>query len=129
MPMYTVTTNKPMAIAKRQELARVIMNIHCGLTHAPKTFVNVVYSQNVSLQNGIAINVLGNVRKGRTPEMNGQLTKDMHEGVASFLNISLNLVELSLFEVNASWVMEGGNILPEPGEEDDCEWLQEESGA
>ncbi len=125
MPMYTVTTNKPMAIAKRQALARVIMNIHCGLTHAPQTFVNVVYSQNVSLRKGIAVNILGNVRKGRTSEMNAQLTKEMHEGVASFLNIKQNLLELSLFEVNASWVMEGGNILPEPGEEEDCEWLQQ----
>lgn len=102
------------------------MNIHCGLTHAPQTFVNVVYSQNVSLPNGIDINVLGNVRKGRTPEMNAKLTRDMHEGVAHFLNISQNRLELSLFEVNASWVMEGGNILPEPGEEGDCEWLQQQ---
>ncbi|MEH6345080.1 MAG: hypothetical protein V7785_08350 [Bermanella sp.] len=126
MPMYTVSTNKPLEIVKRQELARVIMNIHCGLTKAPQTFVNVIYSQNVSLKDGIAINVLGNVRKGRTPEMNARLTKDMHEAVANFLNIGQNLVELSLFEVSASWVMEGGNILPEPGEEDDCEWLQQQ---
>ncbi|CAM3850800.1 hypothetical protein [Parendozoicomonas haliclonae] len=124
MPLYTVTTRKSLPDQKREELANLIMNVHCGLTGAPETFVNVMYWENAPLNSGIAINVLGTVRKGRTPDMNQTLQNEMAAKISDLLLLSAGEIEMSLFEMPAQWIMEGGEVLPEPGEEAFCEWLQ-----
>ena len=124
MPMYTVSSRSQIPQDKKNQLAKLITDSHCGFTGAPRTFVNVIYSQNVSLERGIAVNVLGNVRKGRTEESNKVLTEELHRDISRLLNIRPQDMELSLMEIPARWVMEGGEVLPEPGEEDACEWLQ-----
>ncbi|OUS27229.1 hypothetical protein A9Q99_15705 [Gammaproteobacteria bacterium 45_16_T64] len=69
------------------------------------------------------MNIFGNVRKGRTPEMNRQLVDALREEILASTKYPSRSLELTLFEVPASWVMEGGEVLPEPGEEESCEWL------
>ena len=129
MPMYTVSCRKTISSNLRQPLAEVIMNTHCGLTGAPETFVNVVYSHNVPLHEGIDVQVFAAVRFGRTEDTNTILKANMHKNISELLDIPKNSLEVTLMEVPASWVMEGGNILPEPGEEDQCEWLKEQDHA
>lgn len=124
MPMYTVSLRSDIPQNKKNQLAKLITDIHCSFTGAPPTFVNVIFSQNVSLENGIEVNVLGNVRKGRTAESNKRLTKEFHQELSKLLNIHPQHMEISLLEIPARWVMEGGEVLPEPGEEGSCEWLQ-----
>lgn len=124
MPLYSISTKEPLSDDQRQKLAVEIMDTHCGLTGAPQTFVNVIYHHNVPLRSGVKMNVMGNVRKGRTPEMCDELSKTLERNISDLMSIPLHNLELSLFEVPASKVMEGGEILPEPGEEDQCEWLQ-----
>jgi phenylpyruvate tautomerase PptA (4-oxalocrotonate tautomerase family) len=128
MPLYTVSTGLSLTVPRRKELANLIMEVHCGITGAPKTFVNVLYCENVPLADGITMNVLGTVRKGRTSAMNDTLQKELIQKISDLMKISDLQLELSLFEVPAQWVMEGGEILPEPGEEDQCEWLQKGHG-
>ena len=82
------------------------------------------FSTNAPLNNGIALNILGTVRKGRTATMNDELQLLMMDKVSELLRIPQLQMEISLFEMPARWIMEGGEILPEPGEEDDCEWLK-----
>lgn len=125
MPLYTVSSKTKLPDTTKAKLAKKIMDVHCGLTGAPETFVNVIFSQNVPLRPGILHNVLCSVRKGRTPDMNDTLLQSMHTNIADLLSVSESTMELNLFEVPAQWIMEGGEILPEPGEEDDCEWLKE----
>lgn len=125
MPLYSISTKEPLSDAQREKLAVEIMNTHCGLTGAPETFVNVIYHHNVPLRRGVRLNVMGNVRKGRTPEMCNVLSLTLKENISKLMLIPMGNLELSLFEVPASKVMEGGEILPEPGEEDQCEWLQQ----
>jgi len=124
MPLYTVSTQAPIANDKREELANLIMNVHCGITGAPETFVNVMFVQNVPLEEGVALNVVAGVRKGRTPKMNDTLSAEMIKSIAELMNLAEFQVELAMFETPAQWIMEGGEILPEPGEEALCEWLQ-----
>ena len=124
MPLYMVSTQNSVPVEKRVELANLIMNVHCSITGAPETFVNVLFTKNVPLADGIVLNVIGNVRKGRTGEMNDTLRDEQRRQIASLMNVPEFQMELSLFEVPASWVMEGGEVLPEPGEEALCEWLQ-----
>jgi len=122
--MYTVSSKSNIPQDKKNQLAKLIMDIHCDFTGAPPTFVNVIFSQNVSLNTGIEVNVLGNVRKGRTEETNERLTQKLHKDISGLLGMGSQSMEVSLMEIPARWVMEGGEVLPEPGEEDDCDWLQ-----
>lgn len=124
MPLYMVSTQSSIPVSKREELANLIMKVHCGITGAPETFVNVLYMQNVPLSDGISLNIIGNVRKGRTGEMNNTLKEEQIKCISELMKVPEYQMELSLFEVPASWIMEGGEVLPEPGEEDQCEWLQ-----
>ncbi|WP_252176996.1 hypothetical protein [Endozoicomonas sp. 4G] len=113
-------------MSKRQPLSKIIMDTHCRLTGAPETLVNVLFNQNIPLKKGIAIHLQANVRKGRTPDMNERLSLEMQNNIARFFGIGASEVSVSMFEVPSSWVMEGGEVLPEPGEEASCEWLQKD---
>ena len=124
MPLYTVSTQTAIANDKREALANLIMNVHCGITGAPETFVNVMFVQNVPLEEGVALNVVAGVRKGRTPKMNDTLKAEMIKSIAELMRLAEFQVQLAMFETPAQWIMEGGEILPEPGEEALCEWLQ-----
>lgn len=124
MPLYTVSTTNPVPRTQRQAIAQLIMNVHCQLTGAPETFVNVVFSSNVPLENGVVLHVLGAVRKGRTPLMKETLQQAMVERISEFLRVPEFQMQFTMHEVPAQWVMEGGEVLPEPGEEALCEWLQ-----
>lgn len=124
MPLYTVSTKTPIPAPVKQQLAKLIMDVHCGITGAPETFVNVVYSEGVPMSDDMAYHILATVRKGRTKDMNNELKNEMCRQIVKLLNTSPQLLKLSIYEMPAAWVMEGGNILPEPGEEDQCGWLQ-----
>lgn len=124
MPLYTISSNAPIPDSKKAELARLIMNVHCGLTGAPETFVNVIFSQGVPLPENANYHILAGVRKGRTGDMNAQLRSEIASQCAELLETPVTKLKLDMAEMPAAWIMEGGNILPEPGEEDQCEWLQ-----
>lgn len=126
MPLYSISTKQALSFPMREALANVILRSHCTITNAPEAFVNVIFHQNVPLRPKVNINVMANVRRGRTHEMNNDLCNELKRRIAELMAIQEQCIELSLFEVSASKVMEGGEILPEPGEESLCEWLKEE---
>ncbi|WP_422449624.1 hypothetical protein [Endozoicomonas sp. ALB091] len=128
MPLYTVTTPKSLPNSRRVELANLIMNVHCGLTGAPETFVNVMFWENATLNDGVAMHVYGGIRKGRTAEMRETLQKEMSRRICQLMILTDKELETDMFEMPAQWIMEGGEILPEPGEEHLCEWLQNGHG-
>lgn len=124
MPLYTISTENSIAVETRGQLANLIMDVHCAITGAPQTFVNVVFSENVPIKPEAKLSILGAVRKGRTAELSMTLQQELIRQIAKHLDVADSEVDLSLFEVPAQWVMEGGEVLPEPGEEALCEWLQ-----
>lgn len=126
MPLYNISSRTQLTESMKARVAQKVVDVHCGLTDAPETFVNVIFYENVPLRSGILHNVGANVRKGRTSEMNEDLTQEMLTQLAELLEVSNASMEISLFEVPAQWIMEGGEILPEPGEEASCDWLQKQ---
>ena len=126
MPLYTVSTRQPLSARVKERAATMITDVHCAHTQAPRTFVNVYFSQNVPLPRGIDLHVFGTVRGGRTTETNERIKADMVDQFATLTGLSPRQVGLELFPVPASWVMEGGTVLPEPG--DEADWLQEHRG-
>lgn len=125
MPLYTVSATANVPAQHKQALAQLIVDIHCAYTGAPETFVNVIYWEKFPLKTGIKFHLLATVRKGRSKALNDELYKDMHAKTCKLLNISNDELDLDLVEVPAIWVMEGGHVLPDPGEEDQCDWLNQ----
>ncbi|QUR66095.1 4-oxalocrotonate tautomerase [Mycobacterium spongiae] len=127
MPLYTVSTRRPLPLDVRESVAMMITDVHCEHTGAPRTFVNVYYSHNVPLRPGIELDVFGSVRGGRTLQTNDNVEDDMVDQLAKLTGIAPSRIDFSIFPVPASWIMEGGVVLPEPGEEDS--WLKEHGHA
>jgi phenylpyruvate tautomerase PptA (4-oxalocrotonate tautomerase family) len=101
---------------QRQRIASAITRIHCEVTGAPATFAHVVFDESKN-----DYSVFGTIRAGRTEETKAALKREMARAVAETVGVGVDAVTVLTVDVPASWVMEGGALLPEPGAED--EWL------
>lgn len=124
MPVYNIATRNALSYTTRQKTANAITDIHCRLTGAPPEFVNVIFMHGHHLKQGRALDVICNVRSGgnRNAELTETLRQKILEGVAASTGFDASTVSASLLGFPASWAMEGGEILPEPGDED--AWLK-----
>lgn len=123
MPLYTLASKKPFDERTRFDIAQVITDVHCGLTGAPSEFVNVVFMTGYRMRRGTTLGVNGNVRMGgdRTEGLYETLHQQMHERVSRAAKLDLEKVLVTLIGVESNWVVEGGMVLPFPG--DEAEWL------
>lgn len=119
MPLY-ICSAPPDALNDRQRrrIAEAITRIHCELTGAPPTFAHVVFDESKA-----AYSVFGTIRAGRSDELKAALRQQMADAVAEAVGVDASAVAVLTVDVPASWVMEGGALLPEPGGE--AEWLAE----
>lgn len=123
MPVYTLANRGASNAASNQKIADAIADIHCDTTGAPPEFVNVLFMDNHPLKGGATLSVTGNVRSGgnRNQELTNTLRENLRNGIAHAAGLPNSKVTIELIGFPASWGMEGGEILPEPGEE--AEWL------
>lgn len=118
MPLYICSTPADTLDAdQRLEVAEAITRIHCDLTGAPPTFAHVVFADSASDR----YSVFGTIRAGRSDETKAALRRQMAEALAGTARVDVERVTVTTSDMPASWVMEGGALLPEPGEEGD--WL------
>ena len=118
MPLYICSTPADcLDDDKRRSIAEAITRIHCDVTGAPPTFAHVVFDDSKTGD----YSVFGTIRAGRTDETKADLKRQMAAAVADTVGVGADTVTVLTVDVPASWVMEGGALLPEPGEEDD--WL------
>jgi hypothetical protein len=89
--------------------------------------VHVVFSDSAAAAGEPAASVLGSIRAGRSEALRRQLEKQIAGAVAATLGVGSERVVVRTHEIPAAWVMEGGALLPEPGEE--AGWLAEHGGA
>ena len=129
MPVYNVATRKSLSYDTRKKTADAITDIHCGMTGAPAEFVNVIFMEGHRIKGGHSVGVVCNVRSGgnRNAELTENLRLKIREGVAESIGTSPDKVLTTLLGFPASWAMEGGEILPEPGEEE--AWLNRSQAA
>ncbi len=124
MPLYRCTVAEGLTtLEQRSLIAKEITRIHCETTGALPGFVHAFFAEDAKrkLPAGKQAVVLGSIRAGRTPEQKEKLVSEMRSAIASILGRAADEVQVATVEVPARWVMEGGHILPEPGEEE--EWL------
>ena len=121
MPLYTVSTRKSLATETKQKIVDAITEQHCTITEAIPEFVQVFFSEGVPLDRGIDLHLLGSIRSGRTDETKLRMSNAFKRALSNIIQSKPDDIESVLSDVPASWVMEGGQILPEPGQEE--EWL------
>jgi phenylpyruvate tautomerase PptA (4-oxalocrotonate tautomerase family) len=127
MPVYNcISPAGRVSMGLRKKIATAITDVHCGSTNAPRSFVHVFFretSADSKSETGVATPYFidGVNRAGRKTDVVLELKSDLRKAYADILGVPLDQVGASISEVPASWVMEGGAILPEPGEEGE-EW-------
>ena len=116
MPMYTISTRKPLSDRQRMQAVDLVTDTHCQETGAPEVFVQVVFSQGIPLPKEQCAHILGSIRAGRTEEQKSKMHDRLTNGVAKIMNSNLG-VKFDVFDVPHTWAMEGGEMMPEPGTE------------
>ena len=124
MPLYICNAKKDaLDAAARTQSANAITNIHCSVTGAPASFVHAVFFEEASqfpLEDKTLI-VRGTIRKGRSEDQKNQIAESIKASLVEFGQVESQQAEALIRETPASWVLEGGEIMPEPGEE--AEWF------
>jgi len=124
MPVYSCTTTTSTLTADiKRALAHEIGRIHASINHVPSTYVNVVYHELPAggiYTDGVPANpVLVSVwvRAGHPEDQTTRLATEIATAVARIVNIPADRVLVVIQTSPARFAVEGGRVLPEPGQE------------
>jgi phenylpyruvate tautomerase PptA (4-oxalocrotonate tautomerase family) len=124
MPVYTCTTTTSTLTADvKGALAQEISRIHAEINHVPTTYVNVVFHELPAsgiYTDGVPANpvlVNGWVRSGHPADKTTRLATEIAGAVSRIANIDPDRVMMVIQNSPASGAVEGGRVLPEPGQE------------
>ena len=124
MPVYTCTTTTATLTADvKSALAQQISRIHAEINHVPSTYVNVVFHElpaggiytDGAPANPVLVN--GWVRSGHPADKTTRLATEIAAAVSRIANVDPDRVLMVIQNSPASGAVEGGRILPEPGQE------------
>lgn len=126
MPLYMC--NSPAGTISddaKVKISNDIVRIHCGVTGAPAEFVHAFFVEDAATPplNGQSAFLFGSIRGGRTDEQKAQIVSEMQASIVEHAGLDAQVVTVATRDTPASWVMEGGEILPEPGEE--AAWMED----
>ena len=124
MPLYRVSIREGLSTeAQRAHIAKEVVRVHCGVTGAPPSFVHAFFQEKPAseLPSGKSAFMLGSIRWGRTDEQKAEIVQDLTDSIAQTLGCDAAEVGVVTADVPSKWNMEGGEVLPEPGEEE--AWL------
>ena len=124
MPLYICNAVKGVIPEEaKRKIAADITDIHCEITGAPRTFVHVFFFEDAPQLpiDGKSVFLFGSIRAGRTDGQKSNLLNRMKASIFAHAGIAIEDIIADTTDVPASWVMESGDVLPEPGEEE--AWL------
>lgn len=125
MPLYVCNSRKG-AIPReaKAKIARDVTDIHCEETGAPPKFVHVFFMEDAPHKplGDKAAFLFGSIRAGRTDAQKDAIRHRARQSIATHAGIAPDQIDVATVDLPASWAMEGGDILPEPGEE--AAWLE-----
>jgi phenylpyruvate tautomerase PptA (4-oxalocrotonate tautomerase family) len=119
MPLYRCSVSPGLtSYEQRSRIAKEVTRIRCEITKALPLFVHTFFGEDREgrLPPGKRAFLLRSIRAGRTPEQKQRLAAEMTSALAGALGIAPAEIAVVTVDVPARWVMEGGEILPEPGE-------------
>ena len=128
MPFYTCYTSQDaLSAGQKAHVAQEITRIHVGHTGAPRGFVRVLFQEAATgdcYTGGEVADfgmIRGVIRAGRTAQTKEALLRDLWELLQTVTGLGDDELLVSVQENPAGNAMEGGEVLPEPGEE--AEWM------
>jgi phenylpyruvate tautomerase PptA (4-oxalocrotonate tautomerase family) len=125
MPRYELTTDEELTETQKVALARAITEVHASVTGAPRSLVHVVYLTTgpgnafVAGEARPGTHLQGFIRAGRDAEMTTTLLSKLAAEVSRITGAPGKDVTVALREGPPRLVLEGGQPLPELGQEDD----------
>lgn len=122
MPLYRCTSPAgALNDSQRAAIAVAFTDIHCDLTGAPRTFVHVQFHHQPASAGRTPFGLHAGIRAGRDQSLRESLIQGCVDAVARIANVPPTQISMRTSSTQASWILEGGRVLPEPGEED--AWL------
>ncbi|MEM8902618.1 MAG: tautomerase family protein [Actinomycetota bacterium] len=117
MPLYRTVVRPGLTdVDVRQAFAGDVVDVHCGVTGAPPSLVHVLYVEDdARLPDGTDAVVLGTIRSGRSGDQKERITAGLTDALAERAGIPVEAITVRLADIPASYAMEDGVILPEPG--------------
>jgi phenylpyruvate tautomerase PptA (4-oxalocrotonate tautomerase family) len=130
MPFYTCTiAESTLSADVKSKLAAEVTRIHSAVNHVPSTYVNVVFNE-VAAENiytdgrpAHPLIVNGWVRSGHPEDQTSQLVAEIAGAATQVTGIPAERVLVVIGNSPARFAIEGGRVLPEPGQEQ--AWLAE----
>jgi phenylpyruvate tautomerase PptA (4-oxalocrotonate tautomerase family) len=124
MPIYTCTIRESTLDADtKAALAREIAHIHSAINHVPSTYVNTAFhelSADSLYTDGVPsspVLVSGWVRPGHPEAETTRLATEIAGAVTRITGIDAERVLVVIESSPARSAVEGGRVLPEPGDE------------
>ena len=123
MPLYHAHLRTDLLTEEqRQAFSQDAVDIHCGITGAPPSFVHALFSEG-DVPEGMNAVINGTIRAGRNDEQKAEIHERMSRALAERAGVDASTVTTSTRDIDASYTMEGGVLLPEPGSADEQAWM------
>ena len=108
----------------REGFAQDVVDVHCDVTGAPPSFVHVLVTEDESgrLPAGHNGSIHGTIRAGRNDDQKAEIASRMSAALAARADVDVSTVVASTRDIEASFTMEGGELLPEPGTPEEEAW-------
>ena len=118
MPFYRcLIPQDSVPFEQRQQVARAFTDIHCGMTGAPRSFVHVAFFEDRGSEFAEPYYIDGGNRAGRPAALKEKLLAELKGAFRDITGVPAEQLGGRITEGPASWTMEAGQVLPEPGEE------------
>lgn len=127
MPLYSLSSPKELSSDTKQQLVDLFTDAHCSIMVAPEQFVHVIFFEGIPLLENKGLYIHANVRLGRSQTQIDKVCEAFKSGCARILQVAEDKIHINLMEIDGKWAMEGGFVMPSPGEED--EWMEKVSKA
>ena len=127
MPFYQTTVRPNLTTEdQRRQFAAAVVEVHCDVTGAPPSFVHalVVDDPGSRLETNEAASIHGVIRAGRTDAQKAEIVERLRTALAEIVNLPVDQISASTRDIEASFTMEGGVLLPEPGSPEEAAWGQ-----
>jgi phenylpyruvate tautomerase PptA (4-oxalocrotonate tautomerase family) len=132
MPIYSCTTTvSTLNGGTKAALATEIAKIHAAINHVPSTYVNVVFNELPAdgiYTDGVPASpvlVSGWVREGHPADETTRLATEIAGAVTRIAGVPAERVLVVMQSSPARFAIEGGRVLPEPGQE--AAWIAGDS--
>ncbi len=125
MPFYHALVRPQLLTeAQRQQFAAAVVEVHCDVTGAPPSFVHALVSEehDAQLPAGRTAIINGTIRAGRTDAQKAEIATRLSQALAETAGVSVEEVQTSTRDIEASHTMEAGVLLPEPGSPEEEAW-------